>query len=188
MSLSHREPSDRVFIAIVLGLFAVLLLALAWWQSSPPELKLPAPAAIKPVQPEPRPKLSPGNSVSAPSAAPASASTGAIYRCEQAGRVIYQDSPCAGGRALSVQHSAGVNLPRHAALGASENKVVTEVPMSAEIRDRESPACPALAEHIRALDARARQRLSSVTQDRIREERRQAFDRWAALKCHSPIE
>ena len=79
----HRGSSDRVLMPIVLGLFAVILLGLATWQARSPELNLPAPprAEARLATPHPAPS-------SLPSTAPIQASPGAIYRCEQAGRVI----------------------------------------------------------------------------------------------------
>lgn len=187
MSLSHRESSDRGFIALVLGLFAVVLLGLAWWQSKQAEPNLPAPTRTEPRPATLRP-APPSLAAPPPAGVPTQAAPDAIYRCQQAGRVIYQDSPCSGGQVVLVQHSAGVSLPRASSRAESDALPQAKPALPPSSVAQEPQACQSLVAYIRSLDARARQRLASSEQDRLREERRNAFDRWTELKCHSPIE
>lgn len=139
-------------------------------------------AALSVVQPDPR---------------RSAGSTTTIYRCNgYSGVVFWSTAHCHQKKALvdrKVTVPTGMSLKEQITvaervLARSQPSVATPSRQSASRpaatnASKRQSECKGLNERIRQLDAEARQPLSGLRQDQIRDQRRAARDRQFALRC-----
>lgn len=186
------ENSLLRWIGAVLALLALSYAGYRVWESS----RYQAPSSnarevappISPTAPTPR-----ATSQTLPPAAVApEPGTRIVTKCVLNGKTIYSDDACPQGAPSSrvvtrEDHNLMTGLTP--AQLAAANRIRPEEPSSTTVGQSENPPqsttseCKALDEHIKYLDALARQPQSGQMQDWIRDQRKKARDRQFAIRC-----
>jgi hypothetical protein len=198
-----RANADRPFgpaperplmhwIAAVLVLLALVYAGYRVWESSsdrvsPPKTGPDTSAASQPVPP-PQTSAPPQSAVPAPHAP----GTRIVSKCVVNGKTLYSDNACPQGTAgthivTKADHNLMAGLTP-AQMAAADHIQAAAPSISAFTQTGGSPSnnaseCKALDEHIKYLDAMARQPHSGQVQDWIKDQRKKDRDRQFALRC-----
>ena len=199
----NRDKADRPFgpaperplthwIATVLVLLALVYAGYRVWESSsdrasPPNTRQDTSATSQALPP-------PQTSAQPQSAAPAPPAPGTriVSKCLVNGKTLYSDNACPQGTAgTQVVTKADHNLMAGltpAQMTAADRVRPAAPSISAFAPTEGSPSsnaseCKALDEHIKYLDATARQPQSGQMQDWIKDQRKKVRDRQFALHC-----
>lgn len=200
---TKRDKADRPFspaperplmhwIATVLVMLALVYAGYRVWESSndlpPPPKTRQATSVIS--QPPPPPQAS----AQPQSAAPAQQAPGThiVSKCTVNGKTLYSDNACPQGTAgtqvvTKPDHNLMAGLTP-AQMAAADRVQPVAPSISAFAPTEGSPSsnaseCKALDEHIKYLDAMARQPHSGQMQDWIKDQRKKDRDRQFALRC-----
>ncbi len=198
-----RDKADRPFgpaperplthwIATVLVLLALVYAGNRVWESSSDRASPPKPRHETSATSQPLPP--PQTSAPPPSAAPAPPAPGTriVSKCVVNGKTLYSDNACPQGTAgTQVVTKADHNLMAGLtpAQMAAADRVQPAAPSISAVDPTGGSAssnaneCKALDEHIKYLDAMARQPHSGQMQDWIKDQRKKDRDRQFALRC-----
>ena len=114
--------------------------------------------------------------------------SGSIYRCEQAGQVVFSDQPCAGGSIIDARPAAeGFKTPQYQPAppmpsepGQTQHQAETPARLAANTRTAE---CALIDQSIAAIESAQRAGGSAGQQDRWRNEKRKLQERQYELRC-----
>ena len=115
--------------------------------------------------------------------------TGAIYRCNSGGAVVYSDKSCEGGRTVNVQVTQGFESQRYPQRQSSSPVVYEPSPASraSAVAQKEEPSNAALCEQItkaiESIDAAARVGGTIEYMEDLKERRRKLVEKRQALRC-----
>lgn len=175
------------------GLFIVLaLLYVSYRVLDVPSREVtanPAPAS-QTVPTQPKMPLSASRPLDRPAVVPPNPET--VTKCTIGGKTIYGDAPCPYG---ATSERVTTHAERNLISGltseqmAAADRLRPPAPLATKVAQSENPLpnnaseCKALDEHIKHLDAMARQPLDAQTQDWIKARRKADRDRQFAIRC-----
>jgi hypothetical protein len=143
------------------------------------------------IDPRPSARAAAPSSASLPAsspATPAASDTGgpAIYRCDSAGKVLYSDSPCKGGRLVDMVVTEGYRPPGSADAPPGSPAPASTPRRAAAARAAQSDdtvECSMIAQAIASLDDAARRGAAAVDRDELRQRRSRLVERRQMLGC-----
>ena len=186
------ENSLLRWIAAVLALLALSYTGHRVWESlrnqAPSSSAREGAPSLPPTAPSPRAS----SQTLPPSAMEPQSGIRIVTKCVLNGNTIYSEDACPQGSASTrvvtrEDHNLMTGLTP--AQLAAANRIRPAEPPMTTVGQSESPPhstaneCKALDEHIKYLDAMARQPQSGQTQDWIRDQRKKARDRQFAIRC-----
>jgi hypothetical protein len=183
-----ERPIHR-WLGVLLTLLALVYAGyrvIDWWNQRPPAAAT-TPAPTRPSQVTEQPSIRPlPNTATTPEPG-----NRIVTKCLANGKSTYSDGDCAAGaKASQVVTKENHNLMD--AVRVPQTPPAAEPPVQSAVITQNKPSpdyaemkaeCAALNEHIKYLDAMARQPQNMQTHDWIRNERKNARDRQARIPC-----
>lgn len=198
-----RDSADRPFghapeqplmrwIATVLVLLALVYAGYRVWEFSRDRASQPKTKQVAPVTRQPAPQPQESAQQQPPAAATPAPGTRIVTKCVVNGKTLYSDNACPQGVigkqvVTKTDHNLMTSLTA-AQIAASDRIQPIAPSISAAAPTGGSPSsnateCKALDDHIKYLDAMARQPQSGQMQDWIKDQRKRDRDRQFALHC-----